>query len=48
MDKWAVKVLKEVKKHADRDDCYACKQLLREFAERWNIDPDKILDARKS
>jgi hypothetical protein len=27
---WVVKIIKELKKHAEKDDCYSCKQLLKE------------------
>ena len=27
---WIDKTLKELQKHAERDNCYACKQLLKE------------------
>jgi len=29
MKEWIDNVAKELKKHADRDDCYTCKQLLK-------------------
>ena len=29
LEEWMLKVGKEVQKHAERDDCYECKQLLK-------------------
>lgn len=30
MREWLDKVIKELRKHTNRDDCYSCKQLLKE------------------
>lgn len=34
---WAKLMVKELYKHAQRDDCYDCKQVLR----KMGLDPDK-------
>jgi len=35
---WVKKLIKELEKHASRDDCYDCKQLLRAMG----LDPDLL------
>lgn len=29
LEEWMLKLAKEIKKHAERDDCYECKKLLK-------------------
>jgi hypothetical protein len=40
MNDWTKKTVWELMKHAERDDCYTCKQLLRAM----HIDPDKLAE----
>jgi len=36
IEEWINKTIKELQKHADRDECYDCKQLLKErFVEKY-------------
>lgn len=34
---WAEKLIKELRKHANRDDCYDCKQILKAMG----LNPEK-------
>jgi hypothetical protein len=38
IEQWSKKVMKEIVKHAERDDCYSCKQLLREIAAYYHTE----------
>ena len=42
LDLWAKRVLKELNKYAERDDCYECKKLLREFLSRFNVTLEEL------
>ena len=37
------KIFSELMKHAQKDDCYACKQLLKDIGEFYHIDVQKVV-----
>jgi len=36
-------VVKELRKHSERDNCYGCKQVLRDLAKLLGISEEKML-----
>jgi hypothetical protein len=42
LQQWSKKVIKELAKHADRDNCYQCKQLLAELATAYSVKPEDL------
>lgn len=40
LEDWSKKVIKELIKHADRDDCYSCKQLIATLAAAYGMTPE--------
>ncbi len=40
--------LKELLKHSDKDDCYKCKKILREFADEYHMDYERFCKIIKS
>jgi hypothetical protein len=40
---WSKKVIKELQKHAERDDCYECKQLLRMLAAAYGVNYEELI-----
>jgi len=42
LQQWSKKVIKELIKHAERDGCYQCKQLLAELATAYSVKPEDL------
>jgi hypothetical protein len=40
---WSKKVIKELQKHAERDNCYNCKQLLTELAIAYGVKYEDLI-----
>jgi len=40
---WAIALVEELRKHANRDGCYGCKELLRQMAKSYGINEEKFM-----
>jgi hypothetical protein len=48
LQNWSKKVIKEIAKHADRDHCYNCNQLLAELAAAYGISVEELTGRKNS
>lgn len=46
LQEWSQKVIEELVKHAERDNCYTCIQLLRQLAEVYGVKYETLLKTK--